>query len=436
MHQYPSSVQPVRAAGGTPYGIATPSQPIEPKKASAVASSRLVARVPHAPATAVPVASVPTPAIAQTNRQKQPQLQHLPRFQPPVFEGADGLLPCPDSPGSSRAEEEDEQQEFEEAPSKEEGTETTPVATRGKQEDAGLEEEKAAPFAVGSYVEYKSRSSGLWILAKVEAYDASSKFYRLDVQPHAHQDRVRHRTQARSAEGDAASRGRDRDGRRERNALRDRDSVRDSGRERDAARESEAGRERGPARESDTGRDRNGLESEVCSRERHVGRDHDAAYAERDVGSDAGREVSVPSNIEALAQAGMQVPMTYPARLAPDLGQHADAFKDISVAESLSPVVGYGVPSKQSRVTGEPSVEALAEVAQFEQQAEAGFVALRTKQDLTDDADMLRQQVSVLQAENATLQERLRQEVALKEKYFSELCVCHEQLQRHRVTPR
>merc|ERR1712190_81294 len=43
------------------------------------------------------------------------------------------------------------------------------------------------------FVEYKSRSSGLWILARVEGYSASSNMYRLDVQPHARPDRIRQR---------------------------------------------------------------------------------------------------------------------------------------------------------------------------------------------------------------------------------------------------
>merc|ERR1719345_607694 len=94
------------------------------------------------------------------------------------------------------------------------------------------EREKSAPFAVGSFVEYKSRSSGNWILAKVEAYEESSNHYRLDVQPHAHPDRVRARAQASGgvADQDAeAAIARERERRREREAARERHAARERG---------------------------------------------------------------------------------------------------------------------------------------------------------------------------------------------------------------
>jgi len=47
-------------------------------------------------------------------------------------------------------------------------------------------------------VEYHSRSSGEWILAKVEGYDEVNKVYQLDVQPKAQPDRVRARGAAAS----------------------------------------------------------------------------------------------------------------------------------------------------------------------------------------------------------------------------------------------
>merc|ERR1719482_1604870 len=112
-------------------------------------------------------------------------------------------------------------------PSREEDVQTQPMAPppattsdkRPKESSAEVRpqvvETEKGPFAVGSFVEYKSRSSGLWILAKVEAHDASSNTYRLDVQPHAHADRVRHRTpHSPDVAGRERAGGRDRESRR------------------------------------------------------------------------------------------------------------------------------------------------------------------------------------------------------------------------------
>jgi hypothetical protein len=97
---------------------------------------------------------------------------------------------------------------------------------------------------------------------------------------------------------------------------------------------------------------------------------------------------------------------------APETVSQLEPFKETSVAESLSPKVEY-----KSR-TSEFSLD---EVDTTRLVAENGT---------------LRQQVARLQSEKEALQERLRQESALKDRYFSELCICHEQLQRHRSTPR
>ncbi|CAE7373908.1 SULTR2, partial [Symbiodinium necroappetens] len=102
----------------------------------------------------------PTP----NNCKIQPQLQNLPRFQPPDFEGEDGQLPRPDSPCSTPRE----------------------SGHSDQLEDCG-------PFSPDTFVEYRSRSSGQWILAKVENFNADTQTYRLDVQPYAPADRVRAR---------------------------------------------------------------------------------------------------------------------------------------------------------------------------------------------------------------------------------------------------
>lgn len=107
---------------------------------------------------------------APTPNKIQPQLQNLPRFQPPDFEGKDGQLPLPDSPCSTPRE--------------------ASEAVSDAPEDMG-------PFPPMSFVEYKSRSSNQWILAKVESYNADTQSYRLDVQPYAPAERVRARRGAK-----------------------------------------------------------------------------------------------------------------------------------------------------------------------------------------------------------------------------------------------
>jgi len=64
----------------------------------------------------------------------------------------------------------------------------------------------ASAYAVGSVVEYKSRSSGLWILARVEGYDETTQVYRLDVQPNARPERIRPRSGSQGAEAEASGR--------------------------------------------------------------------------------------------------------------------------------------------------------------------------------------------------------------------------------------
>merc|ERR1719162_733860 len=129
-------------------------------------ASRLAAgRVTHAMPSVKPVPHTVAPAPAPAQQaaavsKMQPQLQHLPRFQPPSFEGANGLLPCPDSPGSTPRGDEDE--------SREDEPQLTAVAIDKRhmeqsleviEQDKENEKDNSTPFPVGSYVEYKSRSS-------------------------------------------------------------------------------------------------------------------------------------------------------------------------------------------------------------------------------------------------------------------------------------
>eukprot|EP00930_Biecheleria_cincta_P096718 TRINITY_DN88525_c0_g1_i1.p1 TRINITY_DN88525_c0_g1~~TRINITY_DN88525_c0_g1_i1.p1 ORF type:complete len:286 (+),score=75.02 TRINITY_DN88525_c0_g1_i1:56-913(+) len=128
------------------------------------------------------VLSAPTPS--SNNVKIQPSLQNLPRFQPPDFEGADGQLPRPDSPCSTPRDDEAE-------------------AWNPNSPD----EDISGPFAPGTFVEYKSRSTGQWVVGKVESFDVANQTYRLDVQPHAQADRVRARRSPlpAAAEDDYAS---------------------------------------------------------------------------------------------------------------------------------------------------------------------------------------------------------------------------------------
>jgi len=196
MQPYPTSVTPLRGASPQQFGIATPSGPVECKKAMAVSKMPVPGQIMQAVPAAV--AAAPTPAGAKI----QPQLQHLPRFQPPSFEGANGALPCPDSPGSTPREGSDERRSEVEAglqqvPAREDDI-PLPVSTKVKRQPVtdstpSQNERHTMPFAVGAIVEYRSRSSGQWILARVEGFDEANQTYRLDVQPHAQMDRVRAR---------------------------------------------------------------------------------------------------------------------------------------------------------------------------------------------------------------------------------------------------
>lgn len=255
---------------------------------------------------------------------------------------------------------------------------------RTKDSSEVVEKEKPTAFAVGSFVEYKSRSSGLWILAKVESFDEANNSYRLDVQPHAHADRVR----ARTPHSGSGATDHEREARRDRNGGRDR--------ERDSEREQLCEGELGGDRES--------------GRDREFGKEHRSRH-ERDA-----CEMPVPSNVEPLAQGG--VSNGYPLHSAPDT-----VFEQLSAAESLSPVLEI-----KSRGNCDLSLDL----------SQADPVRLMA------EVDALRQQVARLQSENSrlqsdntTLQERLQQETNLKDRYFSEVCSCHDQLQRNKGgTPR
>jgi hypothetical protein len=211
-------------------------------------------------------------------------------------------------------------------------------------------QERFSSFAVGSFVEYKSRSSGLWILAKVEGYDEGSQTYRLDVQPHAHVDRVRPRGGERPQDPEPLP------------------------------------------RES----------TSVSDARKHTQAHQNGFY-----------------------QHGME-PTPQPPPLA------AVPLPTAPLKEAKS-----GTPESRqdlmSPFADKRAGEALTELQEhFLEGSEAGRIVTEVQKE----NEALRSQLSRLQSDNDALQERLLQEMGLKDRYFNELCLCHEQMQRVRNTPR
>jgi len=359
MQHFPSSVPPIRTANAAPYGIATPSGPVQCKKASVIPASQLplAGRIAHAAPAPAPAANAPAPAP-----KMQSQLQHLPRFQPPSFEGANGMLPCPDSPGSTPREDETPQverlsQELDPPATQAREEEVPPMPAKVKRlpnGDAFLSNEKAekpSSYAVGSFVEYKSRSSGMWILAKVEGFEESSQTYRLDVQPHANPERVRPRGSGTASVS--------------------------------TPKDSEA-----------------------------LARDRDVPIATGELG-----QVTVPF------RNGFDNNRLPPE--PPTQQQQTSVLKDVNGGvEAVSPRMDYKDFNK--RASGAMPTDL------HDQSEEVECSSARYRMEI----DSLKQQLSRLRSENEALIERVQQESALKDRYFNELCLCHEQTQRVRGTPR
>lgn len=194
MQPFQTSALQVRPVGAISRASSPPAECIKAAAAQVVPATRLAVggRIAHPAATAVHavVRAAPTPT---TSSRAQSHFPQLPKFQPPSFHGADGTLPCPESPASTPRHSESE------LPSVEPNGEQDKSAgnpLQGFEAFAPVEQWKRSPsllYAVGSFVEYKSRSSGSWILAKVEGFNTSDGTYRLDVQPHAKAERVRPR---------------------------------------------------------------------------------------------------------------------------------------------------------------------------------------------------------------------------------------------------
>mmetsp|Transcript_20006 Transcript_20006/g.46562 ORF Transcript_20006/g.46562 Transcript_20006/m.46562 type:complete len:423 (-) Transcript_20006:53-1321(-) len=98
MHVYQANL---RVASGGHYGLAQPVGIMEGKQPPPPVSGRMLhprSAVPPPPAVA---SAAPTTPASGSSTKNQPHLQNLPKFQPPKFENINGMLPCPDSPGST-----------------------------------------------------------------------------------------------------------------------------------------------------------------------------------------------------------------------------------------------------------------------------------------------------------------------------------------------
>jgi len=420
-----------RAPGVAPYGIATPGQPLEHKKVGApqavlpggaaavralpgrepVRAPPLQQQSPAMPVVVAPAAVASTPGAAQP--KMQPLLKHPPNFRPPEFETVDGQLPCPESPEVSPREEEDAsvwESQVTGPPMA-----TTPVAggaidpaTVKRERDLDAErrdaEASVTPFPVGSHVEYRSRSSGQWILAKVESYDESGDFYKLDVQPHAIADRVRARMWSSSGgdpDGHRAHRREQRHTQREQ-----RDSVRDKDRSETPSR-LHSGL---PAREGGTG----GTEGD---RDRTYDSGQDALVEPARDPEWSGVLCPVPSNVEPIGQVTVPMP----------LGNIGFNVLETDSTESLSPKVDYNCLGKGRSATGEVSLG--DEATRNSYLAENDMLKLQVAK--------LTKEVETLTRDNEALHEKVRKERDMKDRYFQELCICHKQLrENNRSTPR
>lgn len=430
MQHFPAtSVPPVRTTSAAPYGISTPSGPggshAPPQllrfPGGTSAQPRSSAQgLPLQPGVQI-VPSVPTqPQHSQVNTKSHPQMAHLPKFKPPSFEG---VLPMPESPGSTPREKEvlvEDPGPQRRAPSQQEGaprnlneagnplkphgtsTQQAPMHTlasvnppapvqtaadvnvQSDAQDAGTGSasrqttpQAALRFPVGSFVEYRSRSSGLWIIAMVEGYEDRTGYYRLDVQPHAHPDRIRARGSASQLQPVQGSQSAQRD---------DREDTRPGG------------PSAGPSR---------------------------TGSGVRAPATDAQPNLRAP----ALGQeAGLrQDPANHSSKASKEAAGQVRSF---DIAAPLPQAVGDS-PSPRGGPDSPEFVplESRQQPSRNEEEAD-GDAARR-------EIEVLRRQVSRLQSENDQLKDRLNQEAALKDRYFSELCICHEQLQRQRnATPR
>lgn len=210
MQPYNPTVHAGARAVPAPAAFVSPQLP-GVAKASAVAAGGLVpvppghyiqtVQVGGSPVAASPAAHAPPPASAPppSGGGGRGQFWNLPRFQPPCFEGANGVLPCPDSPGSSSQGSRVRESDLNPGPAC-----TPPHRDRAPNNGAvpeaplcGSDEMDVGKqdifnrYPIGALVEYKSRSSGTWILSHVEGYDEKTGVYRLTVQPNAKPERIR-----------------------------------------------------------------------------------------------------------------------------------------------------------------------------------------------------------------------------------------------------
>lgn len=391
-------------------------------------------------------------------------MRHLPRFQPPSFDN--GPLPVPDSPeGTPRDEEpspvvrpvaQPEQREAHREVPVARGTvivgsaapaqtpEVTPVADEAKVDS------RTGRFVPGTMVEYKSRTSGQWIVARVEYFEDKSNSYRLDVQPHAHPDRVRAR-QSSTTSPDARF---DRTEPRQDRVLVGSHPSATDGPPRIAPSRSDESPRRQPypsilpayaqpttvVQLQEEDKPIENLKPGVVSQSGHGQADmYSKQHRETDVYSKQ-REAELYSK-QQLHREPEQVtwePRADPAPLQTNIIQNT-----IPTPMQTHGAVHNGYPANDPSPAS-PATKMLKEVVSVnspreghegvEMLGDAGRTAEIER--YRQEAESLRRQVSRLQTENGVLKERLSAEAALKDRYFAELCICNEQLQRLRTTPR
>lgn len=328
----------------------------------------------------------PTPKI-------QPALQRLPRFRPPVFENSNGVLPLPDSPGSTPRHRDTEivlkslplvcpQVYDDDAP-----LSGGKVSSLGREAEPEPEQPTAEPltrYPAGSCVEYKSRSSGLWILARVEGFSESTQTYKLDVQPHAQPVRVRPRGAAEVAE----------DAFQEPNLFLDK-----------------------------------GIGAEKLNLQSYV---HDSAsYHNSLVGGGRATMPALRGHGSALIE-----PVSVQRR-QPSTEESMTAVADLASLHRRQPTLRDGKLGVAFPAIPLPHLVDLGRKCAKESGVQEDHeLSCADESQLMLVTTILEEQILRMKNEIQLLHDRMMQEAALKDRYFTELCICREQLQRVRAASR
>lgn len=281
-------------------------------------------------------------------------------------------------------------------------------------------------FLPGVMVEYKSRTSGQWIVAKVEYFDDKSNSYRLDVQPHAHPDRVRARQMSQANSPDARQ-DRVLAGSQPPVGSKDGPPVASTRRDESPRRQIQQYPSILPAYTQP-------VNTVVQLQEEDKPVENFGAMAQ----SASGQQDLYKQQRDRAPEQVMWEPRADPAPLQTNIIQNAGPQ---NIMGNHNRDNGY--PSNDPSAAS-PATKMLKEVVSVNSPREGNegvdvFGDTGRGGDVEryrTEAETLRRQVARLQTENGVLKERLSAEAALKDRYFAELCICNEQLQRLRTTPR